>query len=68
MISTDFEAEHFVAQCRREAARFPIRHIDDLPRPARIVSRDFISGCADAYDWAEFSSSGLPSLLRRQAE
>lgn len=62
---TDFEAEHFVAQCRREAARLPIRHIDEVAPPRRIVSRDFVTGCAD-YDWTEFSSSGLPFLLQKQ--
>lgn len=65
-MSTDFEAEHFVAQCRRDAARFPIRHIDEVA--PRIISRDFATGSADSFDWAEFSTSGLPCWLRRQAE
>lgn len=63
----DYEAEHFTAQCRRKAARHPIRHIDEVA-PRHIVSRDFMTGSADSYDWAEFSSTGLPCWLRRQAE
>lgn len=62
-MSTDYEAEHFVAQCRRDAARSPIRHIDEVA-PPRIIT----SGSADSYDWTEFSTSGLPCVLRRQAE
>lgn len=61
------EALHFIAQCEREAMRRPIRHIDEVA-PRHIVSRDFMTGSADSYDWAEFSSSGLPYLLQRQAE
>jgi hypothetical protein len=56
------DAEHFVAQCRRETKRFPRSHIEDVICK-RIVSRDFIAGSAD--HWSEF---GEPSaLLRRQA-
>jgi hypothetical protein len=66
-MSYDYEAEHFTAQCRRDALRYPIRHIDEVA-PRRIVSRDFATGSADNYDWTEFSSSGLPFLLQRQAE
>lgn len=66
-MSTDFEAEHFVAQCRRDAARRPIRDIAEVA-PPRIISRDFATGSADSYDWADFASYSMPSLLRRQAE
>lgn len=66
-MSSDYEAEHFVAQCRRDAVRFPLRHIDEVA-PRHIVSRDFMTGSADSYDWTDFSSTGLPDLLRRQAE
>ena len=66
-MSTDFEAEHFIAQCRRDASRYPIRDISEVA-PPRIISRDFATGSADSFDWAEFSSSGLPCVLRRQAE
>lgn len=65
-MSYDYEAEHFTAQCRREAARRPIRHIDEVA-PRHIVSHDFVAGHAD-YDWTEFSSTGLPFLLLKQAE
>ena len=63
-MSTDYDAEHFVAQCRR---RLPIRHIDEVV-PPRIISRDFATGSADSFDWTEFSSTGLPFLLQRQAD
>jgi hypothetical protein len=52
-----YDAEHFIAQCDREALRRPIRDISDVA-PPRIVSRDFTSGVADL-DWTDFSS-GLP--------
>lgn len=55
-MSTNHEAEHFIAQCRRDALRFPIRDIGEVA-PRRIVSRDFATG--DATSWADFSS-GLP--------
>lgn len=45
------DAEEFVRQCRYEARKFPRPHIDDVICK-RIVSRDFISGCAD--HWSEF--------------
>lgn len=66
-MSYDYEAEHFTAQCRREAERRPIRDIAEVV-PPRIISRDFAAGSADAYDWTEFSSTGLPFLLQRQAD
>jgi hypothetical protein len=66
-MSYDYAAEHFTAQCRREAARAPIRDIAEVA-PPRIISRDFSTGSADSFDWAEFSSTGLPCWLRRQAE
>lgn len=56
-MSYDNEAEHFTAQCRRDALRYPIRDISEVA-PRRIVSKDFASGVADI-DWADFSS-GLP--------
>lgn len=65
-MNTDFEAEHFVAQCRRDAARHPLRDISEVA-PPRIISRDFATGSAD-YDWTEFASTGLPFILQRQAE
>ena len=65
-MSTDFEAEHFVALCRRDAARRPLRHIEEVA-PPRIISRDFMTGSAD-YDWTEFASTGLPFILQKQAE
>lgn len=60
-----YDAEHFIAQCDREAQRRPIRHIEEVA-PPRIISRDFAIGSADSYDWTEFSSTGLPFLLQRQ--
>jgi hypothetical protein len=58
-MSYDYEAEHFTAQCRRDALRFPIRDIGEVA-PRRIVSKDFAAGVADI-EWADFSS-GLPYL------
>jgi hypothetical protein len=66
-MSLDNEAEHFIAQCRRDALRYPIRDIGEVA-PQRIISRDFATGSADSFDWTEFSSTGLPFVLRRQAE
>ena len=63
----NYDAEHFVLQCDRIAARRPLRDIAEVA-PPRIISRDFATGSADAYDWTEFSSSGLPFLLQKQAE
>jgi hypothetical protein len=56
-MSPNHEAEHFIAQCRRDALRYPIRDIGEVA-PRRIVNRDFASGVADV-DWTDFSS-GLP--------
>lgn len=56
------DAEHFIAQCRRESQMFPRPHIEDVICK-RIVSRDFVNGNAD--HWSEF---GEPSaFLKRQA-
>lgn len=66
-MSYDYEVDLFIAQCRRDALRWPIRDIAEVA-PPRIISRDFASGSADSYDWTEFSSTGLPCVLRRQAE
>jgi hypothetical protein len=60
--TSEFHAQRFSAQCRRDARMFPRPNIEDVICK-RIVSRDFVSGACD--HWSEF---GEPSaFLKRQA-